>query len=1186
MNTRYRLLLVSTIVCLNLLASIQGFAQPANDSLCQAILLSVGEKCNGIPNGDNTGAGLEQGEPKPGCFAGGVTSVWFRFVAPATGYVSINTSSQINTSSPVNDDTEMALYAFSGNDCKQFGNLEEIACNADGFIGQYTFNAVIQEAQVIPGATYYIQVSGWGFNGNASKEGAFCIEVEESEGPAGPQVNDNFCNASLLTLGAGCNGAPNADNSDAGVQAGEPLPDCFEEGPNSVWFKFVGPVSGFTSIRTDREVGGTLTDSEMAVYRLNANDCNDLSKLELLACDQDNGLGLDFNAVIPSVETTPGDTFYIQVSGWRGSEGSFCIEAEEVNPPDNDNLCDAISLTIGEVCQGQPNGDNTGATAEVGEPVPDCFIGGISSVWYSFTAPASGFINISTESEVPDANPNTELALYSLEEGDCADLSKLSLVVCSQDGGGNNPRAASVDSVQVQPNQVYYIQVSGTNSNEGAFCIEIEEVPAPFQPLGDNVCEAVLLEVDNTTRTFLHKNATVQDGETQITPPSASCNGTKGWCGDLKIDNSLWYKFKAPESGAIQVDLCTDGNTTTFDTQVAVYKAEDCNNFSSFTLLGANEDKEGCGRASFLSVFCLTPGQEYLILVDGFNKEEGSLGIRLSEILFSEEDIVLETTSPTCLSGSNGSIKVDLRQGAEPFSFSWSTGDTTQNLQGVPSGKYEVSVIDGCGTQFLQTVTIPQAISVIVNAGNDRVICLGDSTTLGGNPAALGGIPFTGERMYLFDSERKALTRSKLDLISIPAQISGTIESGIISGDLGSEGMYVLDEEAKVSMLDTLSGTMSTVIQLESPQGRDWTAIAWDRVLQRLILAANDDNGTSRLIALDPANNSTEELFATPQLGVVAWIAIDLEGTVYAGENGTDNLYRIDLGNSEIKLIGKLDFDLNMIQDADFDPLSNQLYVVLFPENAINSELRRVDLSGASSTLLGKVPGTGAARALGLSGKAFSGAYEYIWDSDELSTPSIANPIAKPEQNSVYYLSIKDACGLSRSDSVRVTVSNPQLSIETTNDTGAGNGTASVEVTNGIPPYSYMWSNGQNEATAINLAKDSSYTITITDNANCVISETFVLGTTSISEQDFVSLLEIYPNPAEDRVHIQVNLENSDEIIVRLWDFKGAILQEYHSGMKMDHNLDLDISSLRAGRYFFQFVSSKGILYRKLEVLR
>ncbi|MEM7513908.1 MAG: hypothetical protein AAF388_23475, partial [Bacteroidota bacterium] len=108
--------------------------------------------------------------------------------------------------------------------------------------------------------------------------------------------------------------------------------------------------------------------------------------------------------------------------------GMFCTML--IAQPTNDDLCNATELVIGQSCNGAPNADNTGATVQPNEPVPqegECntgdagFSGRTTSVWFKITAPASGFIDIRTDEFVEGTLEDTEMALYSLNGSDCSD---------------------------------------------------------------------------------------------------------------------------------------------------------------------------------------------------------------------------------------------------------------------------------------------------------------------------------------------------------------------------------------------------------------------------------------------------------------------------------------------------------------------------------------------------------------------------------------------------------------------------------------------------------------------------------------------------------------------------------------------------------------------------------------------
>lgn len=101
-------------------------------------------------------------------------------------------------------------------------------------------------------------------------------------------------------------------------------------------------------------------------------------------------------------------------------------------------------------------------------------------------------------------------------------------------------------------------------------------------------------------------------------------------------------------------------------------------------------------------------------------------------------------TSPPCNGGHNGSIDASSSffTGSyyPPFSYLWSTGDTTSQLQNLYQGNYQVTAIDnlGCSSNHTFSLITPQAIwaaSVVTNesllGGCDGSIAL---TTQGGYP--------------------------------------------------------------------------------------------------------------------------------------------------------------------------------------------------------------------------------------------------------------------------------------------------------------------------------------------------------------------------------------------------------------------------------------------------------------------
>lgn len=149
-------------------------------------------------------------------------------------------------------------------------------------------------------------------------------------------------------------------------------------------------------------------------------------------------------------------------------------------------------------------------------------------------------------------------------------------------------------------------------------------------PDNDNLCDAQNLLVGNSTSggTYTNINATVESSE-----PSGVC-----WtAGDLAT-SSVWFSFVSPSSG--EVIITTDFNDGTLtNTQLTLYSIADCNNMTTLTPLICNDDISGSNTLSYIEVTGLTGGNTYYIQVDGFNNEEGTFDIGISEPTLSSQAI-------------------------------------------------------------------------------------------------------------------------------------------------------------------------------------------------------------------------------------------------------------------------------------------------------------------------------------------------------------------------------------------------------------------------------------------------------------------------------------------------------------------------------------------------------------------
>ncbi len=128
-----------------------------------------------------------------------------------------------------------------------------------------------------------------------------------------------------------------------------------------------------------------------------------------------------------------------------------------------------------------------------------------------------------------------------------------------------------------------------------------------------------------------------------------------------------------------------------------------------------------------------TPHTYYLQVSNGYCTETDEVFVD-----YQEMDLNVSITQPLCYGDSNGSVSLNPSGGVAPFTYNWSTGDHTQNLNNLVSGLYVVTVYDvnGCVQSSNVMISQPQLLGYVSETGpvNCDVACNGFvyGTTTGG----------------------------------------------------------------------------------------------------------------------------------------------------------------------------------------------------------------------------------------------------------------------------------------------------------------------------------------------------------------------------------------------------------------------------------------------------------------------
>ena len=257
---------------------------------------------DGVAHYDSTGFVLS-GVGTPCAQFGGVRDrdVWFLYTATAPGTLTVSNCGG-SVAAPgggttLVTDTTLAVWATGS-----LPPTSALDC-ADGApqcgVNQSEVSVALQAGQ-----TVYVQVAPWAANATIIGDLRFAFDV----------LNDECQYPKTLSSG------PNGPfTSTFATDATPQLVGC-EFTAGDVWFRYTTTTTAPLSITTATPVGqmpGTLSDPNLIIY----DGCGG----NILTC-ADGNPGVPITAEIDAIA---GQTYYVRVSGWFGSVGSFHLTVEE-----------------------------------------------------------------------------------------------------------------------------------------------------------------------------------------------------------------------------------------------------------------------------------------------------------------------------------------------------------------------------------------------------------------------------------------------------------------------------------------------------------------------------------------------------------------------------------------------------------------------------------------------------------------------------------------------------------------------------------------------------------------------------------------------------------------------------------------------------------------------------------------
>ncbi len=467
---------------------------------------------------------------------------------------------------------------------------------------------------------------------------------------------------------------------------------CWTGKANDIWFEFTAVATGVNVVINGANIGSSLNAPQATLFE---GDCG--SVLSELDCERNNGTGglsLAENGLVI------GATYLIRVAGELNKSGAFQICVNNFNPPVTPGqdcptgaiLCDKTSFVVSSL---------SGSGAITNEGAGTCLQPGGTgnsedqSIWFRWTCSLSGTLTF--DIKPLRGSDDIDFALFELPGGinDCNNKTSIRCNASSCEGstGLNLSSSDLVEDFNCNPGEDLYVKF-------------IDMVAGKSYGL-------LINNFDNTGIGF--KMDWGGTGEFEGPVPDFEIAPLSG----LRCDQDFTVT---------DISKNNSGNIVKYEWNYGI------------RAIPKTSTSKGPNKVNYESF-----GKKFISLT-----VESDNGCKVTKIkeLFAEpccEDLEAIGIEPTlkfleCNGIPTGKISVIGTGGSPSYFFKFNDGNYTPktSFENLKAGTYEIGVQDikGCKDSILVTVTEPEPI--IVDAGPDQSIELGDLTTISGTYGPVG----------------------------------------------------------------------------------------------------------------------------------------------------------------------------------------------------------------------------------------------------------------------------------------------------------------------------------------------------------------------------------------------------------------------------------------------------------------
>lgn len=492
---------------------------------------------------------------------------------------------------------------------------------------------------------------------------------------------------------------------------------------------------------------------------------------------------------------------------------------------------------------------------------------------------------------------------------------------------------------------------------------------------------------------------------------------------------------------------------------------------------------------------------------------------------------VITPNDVLCYGASTGSANLAVSGGTTTYTFAWSNAATSQNINNIPAGIYSVIVTDAHGCTANATDTIEQPDLLQLNFATNSVLCFGSATGAVNLNVLGGSSPYN----YLWSNSQTTQNISGLSAGDYSVTI--TDAHGCVKSDtatvLQTGDITINTIVTDVTCYGGSNGNVSVIATGgTSPYNYSWsnssTGPSTTCPSGSYSVTVSDVNGCSNISTVT-VNQPAEMIISVSSIDASCFNSND--GIAIVVTIGGTPAYDYQWSNTNTDSLITGGSGLYSVTVTDNHNCSKSTSVTIGQPSVVITQMQADSTNCFNSN-------DGKAHVLSSGGTA---PYTFLWNTTPVQNDSVAAGLAA----GIYLVTVTDYHACLKTDTVLVPEPPQMLASFTTTKTscyGNSDGSITVAISGGHAPYSYLWDSSpvQATATAQSLPKGS-YSVTITDNRSCTLTQPVELGFSDASCLEIPSAFSPNSDGNNDTWEIKyINLY--PEVTVEIYNRWGSII--------------------------------------------